>query len=176
MLDPLYRAWNGLITDIAFLSMDIAAPLHWKPGHYPTDIALRSISEAVAKAGSRLLLEAVKATPANWAPASISSGWLPSLRPAEQINHRPVERRDIVSLSAGHQALIGHRFLIYPLRTGVAKVHLKRRSRCHSPTAHRTSIDDGTGTVTDCRHRLACIKESFQKRDRLGPEFGASPD
>jgi hypothetical protein len=39
----------------AHFSMSVAAPLQLKPGHYPTDVALRTVSEALAKAGSQLL-------------------------------------------------------------------------------------------------------------------------
>jgi hypothetical protein len=46
---------TDFITDIALLSLDVAAPLRLKPGQYPTDVALRTVSEAIAKAGSRML-------------------------------------------------------------------------------------------------------------------------
>jgi hypothetical protein len=36
--------------------------------------------------------------------------------PAEQIDHRPVERRDIVRLAARHEVAVGYDFLTYPLR------------------------------------------------------------
>jgi hypothetical protein len=46
---------TDFITDVALFSMDVAAPMQLKPGHYPTDVALRTVSEAIAKAGSQLL-------------------------------------------------------------------------------------------------------------------------
>jgi ATP-dependent helicase YprA (DUF1998 family)/Zn finger protein HypA/HybF involved in hydrogenase expression len=46
---------TDFITDIALLSMDVEAPLRLKPGLYPTDVALRTVSEAIAKAGSQML-------------------------------------------------------------------------------------------------------------------------
>jgi Domain of unknown function (DUF1998) len=46
---------TDVITDIALLSMEVAAPLSLMPGQYPTDVALRTVSEALAKAGSQLL-------------------------------------------------------------------------------------------------------------------------
>jgi ATP-dependent helicase YprA (DUF1998 family) len=46
---------TDFITDIALFSMGVAAPLQLKPGYYPTDVALRTLSEAVAKAGSEML-------------------------------------------------------------------------------------------------------------------------
>src|SRR6266404_9879579 len=35
--------------------MDVATPVQLRPGQYPTDVALRTVSEALAKAGSKLL-------------------------------------------------------------------------------------------------------------------------
>jgi ATP-dependent helicase YprA (DUF1998 family) len=46
---------TDFITDVALFSMDVAAPMQLKPGHYPTDVALRTVSEAIAKAGSQML-------------------------------------------------------------------------------------------------------------------------
>ena len=46
---------SDFITDIALFSMDVAAPLQLKPGRYPTDVALRTVSEALAKAASQML-------------------------------------------------------------------------------------------------------------------------
>jgi ATP-dependent helicase YprA (DUF1998 family) len=46
---------TDFITDIALLSMEVAAPLTLKPGQYPTEVALRTVSEAIAKAGSQML-------------------------------------------------------------------------------------------------------------------------
>ncbi len=46
---------TDFITDIALFSMRVDAPLKLKPGHYATDVALRTVSEAVAKAACQLL-------------------------------------------------------------------------------------------------------------------------
>ena len=46
---------TDFITDIALFSMEVTPPLQLKPGHYPTDVALRTVSEALAKAASQLL-------------------------------------------------------------------------------------------------------------------------
>jgi hypothetical protein len=46
---------TDFITDVALLSIDVATSLNLKPGQYPTDVALRTISEAIAKAGSQML-------------------------------------------------------------------------------------------------------------------------
>lgn len=46
---------TDFITDIALFSMRVAAPLKLKPGQYPTDVALRTVSEALAKAACQLL-------------------------------------------------------------------------------------------------------------------------
>jgi ATP-dependent helicase YprA (DUF1998 family) len=46
---------TDFITDIALFSLQVAAPLKLKPGQSPTDVALRTVSEALAKAASKLL-------------------------------------------------------------------------------------------------------------------------
>lgn len=63
---------TDFITDIALLSMEVTAPLRLKPGHYPTDVALRTVSEAIAKAGSRML---------EIEPGELMAEYRPSLTP-----------------------------------------------------------------------------------------------
>jgi hypothetical protein len=63
---------TDFITDIALFSMDVVAPLQLKPGHYPTDVALRTVSEAVAKAGSQML---------EIEPGELMAEYRPSLTP-----------------------------------------------------------------------------------------------
>jgi ATP-dependent helicase YprA (DUF1998 family) len=46
---------TDFITDIALFSMKVIPPVQLRPGQYPTDVALRTVSEALAKAGSKLL-------------------------------------------------------------------------------------------------------------------------
>lgn len=46
---------TDFITDIALFSMRVEPPLRLRPGHYTTDVALRTLSEALAKAACQLL-------------------------------------------------------------------------------------------------------------------------
>jgi ATP-dependent helicase YprA (DUF1998 family) len=46
---------TDFITDIALFSLRVAAPLKLRPGFYPTDVALRTVSEALAKAACQML-------------------------------------------------------------------------------------------------------------------------
>ncbi len=46
---------TDFITDIALFSMRVAAPLKLRPGHSSTAVALRTVSEALAKAACQLL-------------------------------------------------------------------------------------------------------------------------
>ena len=46
---------TDFITDIALFSMDVEPPLRLSPGQYPTDVALRTLSEALSKAASQML-------------------------------------------------------------------------------------------------------------------------
>jgi len=65
---------TDFITDIALLSMTVAAPLRLRPGQYPTDVALRTVSEAVAKAGSQMLEIETGELMAEYRPALTPSG------------------------------------------------------------------------------------------------------
>lgn len=46
---------TDFITDIALFSLTVAKPLQLKPGHAPTAVALRTLSEALAKAACQML-------------------------------------------------------------------------------------------------------------------------
>ena len=63
---------TDFITDIALFSMDVSAPLQLKPGQYPTDVALRTVSEALAKAASEML---------EIEPGELMAEYRPSLTP-----------------------------------------------------------------------------------------------
>jgi hypothetical protein len=63
---------TDFITDIALFSMEVAPPLRLKPGQYPTDVALRTASEALAKAASQLL---------EIEPGELMAEYRPSLTP-----------------------------------------------------------------------------------------------
>ena len=63
---------TDFITDIALFSMDVTAPLRLLPGQYPTDVALRTVSEALAKAASQLL---------EIEPGELMAEYRPSLTP-----------------------------------------------------------------------------------------------
>jgi len=63
---------TDFITDIALFSMDVATPLRLRPGRYPTDVALRTVSEALAKAASQLL---------EIEPGELMAEYRPSLTP-----------------------------------------------------------------------------------------------
>ena len=63
---------TDFITDIALFSMDVTTPLRLLPGHYPTDVALRPVSEALAKAASQLL---------EIEPGELMAEYRPSLTP-----------------------------------------------------------------------------------------------
>jgi len=63
---------TDFITDIALISMEVASPLTLKPGLYPTDVALRTVSEAIAKAGSQML---------EIEPGELMAEYRPSLTP-----------------------------------------------------------------------------------------------
>lgn len=63
---------TDFITDVALFSMNVAPPMQLRPGHYPTDVALRTVSEAIAKAGSQML---------EIEPGELMAEYRPSLTP-----------------------------------------------------------------------------------------------
>jgi hypothetical protein len=63
---------TDFITDIVLFSMQVDPPLRLKPGQYPTDLALRTVSEALAKAASQLL---------EIEPGELMAEYRPSLTP-----------------------------------------------------------------------------------------------
>ena len=63
---------TDFITDIALFSMDVELPLRLRPGQYPTDVALRTVSEALAKAASQIL---------EIEPGELMAEYRPSLTP-----------------------------------------------------------------------------------------------
>ncbi|MET3414545.1 DEAD/DEAH box helicase [Methylobacterium sp. 1030] len=64
---------TDFITDIALFSMRVEAPLKLKPGYYPTEVALRTVSEALAKAACGLL---------GVEPGELMAEYRPALTPA----------------------------------------------------------------------------------------------
>ncbi len=64
---------TDFITDIALFSLRVAAPLKLKPGFYPTDVALRTVSEALAKAACDML---------EIEPGELMAEYRPALTPA----------------------------------------------------------------------------------------------
>tara|TARA_R110002049_G_scaffold247690_6_gene422224 strand:+ start:20785 stop:26358 length:5574 start_codon:yes stop_codon:yes gene_type:complete len=65
---------TDFITDIALFSMRVAAPLKLKPGHYSTDVALRTVSEALAKAACQILEIEAGELMAEYRPALTPAG------------------------------------------------------------------------------------------------------
>jgi len=70
---------TDFITDVALFSMDAASPLRLMPGHFSTDVALRTVSEALAKAGSKML---------DIEPGELMAEFRPSLTPEGRIGQR----------------------------------------------------------------------------------------
>jgi hypothetical protein len=63
---------TDFITDIALFSMQVEPPLRLRPRQYPTDVALRTVSEALAKAASQIL---------EIEPGELMAEYRPSLTP-----------------------------------------------------------------------------------------------
>lgn len=65
---------TDFITDIALFSMRVEAPLKLRPGYYPTDVALRTVSEALAKAACAILEVEAGELMAEYRPALTPAG------------------------------------------------------------------------------------------------------
>ncbi|QBM74846.1 DUF1998 domain-containing protein [Sphingomonas sp. AAP5] len=65
---------TDFITDIALFSLRVEAPLKLKPGYYPTDVALRTVSEALAKAACSILQIEAGELMAEYRPALTQAG------------------------------------------------------------------------------------------------------
>src|SRR3982074_2865317 len=79
----------------------------------------------------------------------------------EQVNHRPIERRNIVGLAARYEISVDHDLLIKPLCAGIPQVGFQRRPGRNPSPARCTCLDHGPGTVTNHCHRLAGIEEAL---------------
>ena len=73
-LSPNLVLGTDFITDIALFSIQVSAPLNLKPGHFSTDVALRTVSEALAKAACHLLEVEPSELMAEFRPALTSAG------------------------------------------------------------------------------------------------------
>jgi hypothetical protein len=67
---------TDFITDIVLFSLRVAEPFRLKPGQYPTDVALRTVSEALAKAACQLLEIESGELMAEYRPALTAAGRL----------------------------------------------------------------------------------------------------
>jgi hypothetical protein len=65
---------TDFITDIALFSMQVRPPLSLRPGHTPTAIALRTVSEALAKAACQILEIEPSEVMAEYRPALTPEG------------------------------------------------------------------------------------------------------
>lgn len=70
---------TDFITDVALFSFDVGDKLHLQPGQYATDVALRTLSEAMAKAGSKLL---------DIEPGELMAEYRPSLTPEGKLGRK----------------------------------------------------------------------------------------
>jgi hypothetical protein len=92
---------TDFITDIALFSLRVAAPLKLKPGLYPTDVALRTVSEALAKAAAAML---------EIEPGELMAEYRPALTPAGSSGlEAEVFLYDTLPGGAGFASQVAHR-------------------------------------------------------------------
>src|SRR5712692_5342596 len=71
--------------------------------------------------------------------------------PGEQVDHRPVERWQIVRLPARHPVTVVDNFAVEPMGSGVADIILESVVAGHSPPAHEIGRNQLPRRVTDGR-------------------------
>jgi hypothetical protein len=92
---------TDFITDIALFSLRVAAPLKLRPGLYPTDVALRTVSEALAKAAAAML---------EIEPSELMAEYRPALTPAGSSGlEAEVFLYDTLPGGAGFASQVAHR-------------------------------------------------------------------
>src|SRR5262249_36916074 len=73
----------------------------------------------------------------------------------ELLDDLVAERRQIVRLARGHQALVDHYLLVDPFAAGVADVGLQARVRGERAAPHQVGLDQRPGAMADDADRLA---------------------
>jgi len=87
---------------------------------------------------------------------------------SEQVDHFPIESRDVVGLAARHKALIDDDLLIHPLRSCISKVGPQGRPRRQAPPASGSRFDNRPGPVADRGDRLPASKNAPTKATASG--------
>src|SRR5208282_2015120 len=83
----------------------------------------------------------------------------------KQLEHLPVECRDIVGLATGHELAIDNYFLIHPLRPGILRVCLERRPRSNLLSLRVASLDHRPGPVADDSDRFTRVEKCLRERN-----------
>jgi hypothetical protein len=84
------------------------------------------------------------------------------------LDHLGAERRDVVGLAAGHQALVGVDLLVHPGAAGVPDVGLHARPGRQRAAAHHVGLHQHPRGVADGRDRLAAVEERADEPDGVG--------
>src|SRR5579883_375387 len=93
--------------------------------------------------------------------------WLRLSRVAEQPNHFPVERWNVVGHTTRYKVAVHHDLLIHPLRACIPQIRLERGPRSDPPPACSPGLNDRPGSVADGCHWFASVEEGLDKCDRL---------
>src|SRR6185437_6022934 len=82
----------------------------------------------------------------------------------EFLGHLAVERRNVVRLTARHEAHVGDDFSVDPVAAGVANVGLQRGPRGEGVIAHDVRLDEEPRTVAYRGDRLAGVEHRRTNR------------
>jgi hypothetical protein len=81
----------------------------------------------------------------------------------ELLDDLGAERRQVVGVTAGDEALVGDDLLVHPGATCVADVGLQARPRGYGPAPDHVSFDERPRAVAYHTHRLARIEEAMSE-------------
>src|SRR5699024_6814467 len=97
--------------------------------------------------------------------ATSAARLVPSFR--ELLDDLAAERRQVVGLAAGDDAVVGHHLLVHHLGAGVAQVGAHAGPGGHAAPTHHVGFDHYPRAVADHAHRLAAAHEITHEAHRV---------
>src|SRR5690606_1061663 len=85
----------------------------------------------------------------------------------EFFDHGAIKGWDVIRFTAGHQAVVGNRFPVDPVSTGVLQIGLERRPGGNGTVSNDIRLDQRPGAVADGGNRFAGFEEFAHELDRL---------
>src|SRR5215210_5264380 len=97
-----------------------------------------------------------------------AAGLIRVLALADLLDDLGAERRQVVGVAAGDEALVGDDLLVHPVAARVADVRLERRVGGQRAALDHVGLDQRPGPVADHAHRLGLLEETVHEPDHVG--------